>query len=169
LAWLGYRRVACHCNGCEYVRLVTHSDRCVLALLVMSANVVTCIGRAGSIVLRGVILRWPQVDQWGLPLWIDHSLFAGGAMLCHLFAPKVHICHWTPINVTPSICQHTYEWGFLLCSVHPMTLQPAIGWSQSSLTWRLLPTMSLFWRCPINNLFLLNPWIGQSLDTAIPA
>ncbi len=41
-AWLGYLRVACCCDGWAYVQLVAHSDKWVPALLVMSANVVTC-------------------------------------------------------------------------------------------------------------------------------
>jgi hypothetical protein len=40
-AWLGYRNVACCCKGWEYLGFVTHSAKCVPALLVMSANVVT--------------------------------------------------------------------------------------------------------------------------------
>jgi hypothetical protein len=45
----------------------------------------------------------------------------------------------------------------------------ACSCKQAILTWRLLPTLLLFQRCPISSLFLLDPCKGHSLVTDIPA
>jgi hypothetical protein len=133
----------------------------------MSASVVSCrkswqhwapcslfnvdVGRS----VRASIMNW-SCSRCG---W-SHAL----SSLCRVIPHLSLNSHWCKT-------QHlsTYFWISVPSQLSTSHDTPACSWRQSSSTRRVAPMTSVFRRCPISNLLLLDPWIGQSSNTDIPA
>jgi hypothetical protein len=156
-------KVACHWDGWEYLGLVTHLDSLVPALLVMSANVVTwrkkwqhCAPRSHFEVDAGRFVR-ASIMNW--------SCSRCGSS--HALSSYFTVSPYLSLNSQRCDVQHlsTY-FRIIVPSLLNMSHEtPACNCRQSSSTWRLVPTISLFHKWPMRSLFLVEPWSGHSSET----
>jgi hypothetical protein len=155
--------VAHHWDGWEYLGFVTHSDSLVPALLVMSANVITWRK------------RWQHCAPCSL-FEVAAGRFVRASIMnwsCLLALSSRFTVHpYLSLNSQRCDTQHllTYFWIIVPSQLNTSHDTPACSCRQSSSTWRLLPTMSLFRRCPMRILFLVEPSSGHnSVAVLMPA
>ena len=166
-AWFGYLKVGDHWLKEVHFGFVTQSARWVPVLLVMLVSVV---------MPRYSWQHWATCNCCFVEIWRERNSSTRNWSCCHCGNSQglSSQCIVRPYSSLISQRWCAQQWSTYQQTRDPLWLRmlhnvPAWSCRQSSLTWRLLPTISVLHRWPIISLFLLAPWIGQSSGTSIPA